>query len=213
MSRRRLHLITRYSALIAAALAIAWAAYAWRDPGLPWEAAITFVVSAAAYLVQTLGGEGEGTLSPEEEVQRANDAQLFSEFANLLPSEGPIEFAKNQDFLATFPYEQMAPFNTFSQTWNNPAHEFSDRALEAQRINLLRACSYFTEAIAFKTAPRQAGLQSVVPQHIAADGPFPDWIKKDAREIRDAARAVVDEHQKMMRLGRKKVRLQSPPRS
>jgi len=136
--------------------------------------------------------------------QAENDAALFAELQDLLPSHGAIDFIKHHDFGGSFRLDNLDPIRLFGYEWDNAQHEFNDSALEAQRKQLLRAAKYFSEAIAYKTSPRR-GMQSVVPEDVSSTGPFPEWIRRDICEIHLAAEALVDEHQKMIRLGRKRL--------
>jgi hypothetical protein len=178
-----------------------WFVGRWRDPGFPWDPLVPFIIALGAYI--RLEMRPSARVSRVDNASVENDAELFRQLQELLPSHGAIEFVKHHDFGGSFRLEELDPIGRFSYEWDNPQHEFNDLELEAQRANLLRAAKYFSHAIAINTVPRSPGIQSAIPRHIDSDEPFPEWVKQDIQEIHQAAHALVDEHQKMMRLGRK----------
>lgn len=131
------HLVSKYSALAVSMLALIWAAVSWTQPGLPWEALITFVGSFVTFVTLSASDERERLDPVQREAHRRSDKELFDRFLELLPTEGPIAFARNQDFLASFRHEAVQPFNEFSDSRDNPEHEFHDSELEARRVDFV----------------------------------------------------------------------------
>jgi hypothetical protein len=197
---KRTEQVVKLLTVVSMLLTTGWLVAKWREPGFPWEPTIGLITCAIGYM--TIESKQQGRISEVIASQTGNDAALFLRLQEFLPSHGAIDFIKHHDFGGSFILTDLDPVSRFVHEWNNPQHEFIDPVLEAQRANLLRAASYFANAIAFKTAPRHAA-QSAVPGHIDSDGPFPDWVKRDIRQIHQAAEALVDEHEKMMRLGRR----------
>jgi hypothetical protein len=197
--------VGKWISIIVMLVCSAWFVARWSDAGFPWDPLVPFIIALGAYA--KLEVSQSARVSKVDDVSIENDADLFRQLHELLPSHGAIEFVKHHDFGGSFLLRDLDPIGRFCYEWDNPQHEFNDQQLEAQRADLLRAAKYFSHAIALKTAPRAAGIQSAVPGHIDSDGPFPEWVRQDIREIHLAAHALVDEHEKMMRLGRKRLRI------
>jgi len=195
--------IAKGVSLVVMVICAAWFAVRWRDPGFPWDPAVPFVIAFGAYLTAEVS-QAQRRSKPLDPALE-NDAALFRDLHDLLPSQGAIAFIKQHDFGGSFRLEDLDPISNFCYEWDNPQHQFNDPELEAQRSNLLRAANYFSGSIATNTVPRDSGIQSAIPKHVDSDGPFPEWVKQDIREIHQAADALVQEHEKMMRLGRKKL--------
>lgn len=197
---KKIEQIVKLLTVVSMLLTTGWLVSRWSEPGFPWEPTIGLVGCIIGYI--SIEANQQAKLSKAIGSQLGNDADLFLQLQEFLPSHGAIDFIKKHDFGGSFLLSDLDPISRFSHEWDNPQHEFTDPTLEAQRTNLLRAAKYFASAIGFKTAPR-IGAQSAVPAHIESDGPFPEWVKRDIREIHKAAEALVDEHEKMMRLGRR----------
>lgn len=201
--------VAKWVSLAVMLLCSAWFAARWKESGFPWDPTVPFVLALGVYVTADIKQARKRTKAPHASDE--NDAALFRELHDLLPSHGAIAFIKQHDFGGSFRLEDLDPINRFCYEWDNPQHQFNAPELEAQRADLLRAAKYFSNSIAVNTVPRSSGIQSAIPNHIDSDGPFPEWVKQDIREIHLAAEALVEEHEKMMRLGRQLVPLRPRP--
>lgn len=132
-----------------------------------------------------------------------HDRELFNQFLSLFAENDRIRFFKEHDFLGSFQKDRIDGLNEFVETWDNAAHEFVDQDVEEKRKEIYDAAEKLALAIARYTTPSQFGYISVKPDSLP-DGPTPDWIKDQAKEMNDCASEFVKEHEKFIRFCRAK---------
>lgn len=135
--------------------------------------------------------------------RREMDIRLFESLTELLPSNGrAMSLAREQDFSNSFAIAAVEPVTEFVQTWDNAEHEFLNKRIEAQKKSLLELASDFTLKIAQYTSPTGNGRQSAIPSRMNVDFGFPEYLKKEIRELNEAASAFHHAHQSLIRLAR-----------
>jgi hypothetical protein len=182
--------------------------FLWNPKGwsFEWEPIITFLGLLVAYITLDVKTQNE-TLS--NDIGHVNDRALFKKLREVLPSNGPIRFARYHDFGGTFNLENVMPIKEFSLDWNNAEHEFIDEELEELKKELLEKSSKFSSTIAINTSPNRKGFQSVYPDtHLDSEEDFEKRMKKEIAEIHGAADDLFKIHQKIMKAGRKKLSLE-----
>ena len=135
--------------------------------------------------------------SSQKNFGHVNDIALFKKLQEALPSNDSIAFIRYHDFGGSFNIDNVIPIKEFSYYWNNAEHEFIDAELEALRKELLEKSSQFSLAIGINTSPNSAGFQSVYPDtHIDPQEEFEERIRREIKEIHDAADELIKVHQK-----------------
>lgn len=145
-------------------------------------------------------------LSSKEERQveklHPNDAQLFGEFLDVLPSKTFIEFLKQHDFLLDFRRESVEPLNRFINEWDNAEHEFQDPELEGLRKLLMIAGNDLRHKISKYTSPNYSGRQAVRVDKLKHIEEHEERFRNEAGIINTASGEFVRIHQKLVRKGR-----------
>lgn len=198
------NIISKYAVLLGILGTEAWFLWNPKDRKFEWEPIVCFISLLGTYIALDLKGRESNELHTRSSKSHPNDVDLFIKLQKLLPSDGPIQFIKDHDFGGAFYREKIEPFGVFNYEWDNPEHEFIDEELEKQRKELLSNSTEFMAAIGKNTSATSKGYQSVVPDHVR-NSPIPDWVKRDIKEIHESADALVESHQKMVRMGRKKL--------
>jgi len=88
------------------------------------------------------------------------DERLAQKFLQELPSSSrAIGILENQDFNATFIYEDWEPLGNFYAYWTNPDHEFSNKKLRNKMSQYLSAFLELKKLVGQHTFPRDHNLE------------------------------------------------------
>jgi len=183
---------------------VAWFFHVPEDEtwSLDWEPVVGFLVILATYLGLKIG-EDDSNDEYDVATPHPADVALFEELQAVLPSNGPIEFLRQHDFLIDFSDQYIDPFRSFEYDWDNAEHEFFNPKLEGIRKSLYDAVYEFRGAVAQFTVGHANGLRGVRVQALRHNPVHEVRFREEATVINDAAKPVIDFHQKMMRTGRK----------
>ena len=141
----------------------------------------------------------EDTQSPS-----AKDIELYEKFCEYFSNNDNIRFFKEHDFLATFEHARIETLNEFIETWDNAAHEFLDEKLELSKKELYKSACALGAIIAKNTTPKGHGYRSVKSDSLP-NGPTPQWVIDDGKEINQLAPSFVERHENFIRLGRERL--------
>ena len=108
------------------------------------------------------------------------------------------------DFGGTFRRDDIRELDRFAGTWNVPDKEFRDKALEKARQDAHSKACVVAREISQRTRPLNVELQTV---KLADRDPQPDSVREDARVINVAATEFAQRHDRLVRLGRKRLTL------
>lgn len=167
-----------------------------------WEPIAGFFLALATYVRLKSGEEipieDGGAAKPNPA-----DVALFEELRAVLPSNGAIEFLRQHDFLIDFDDQHIDPLRTFEYEWDDAEHEFFDPRLEGIRKSLFDAVLEFRGAVAQFTVGQANGLRGVRVQALRHNPIHEARFREEATVINNAAKPVIDFHQKLMRTGRR----------
>lgn len=183
---------------------LAW--FLWNPDGwkFEWEPLVVFITLFGSYMALDIKKSKE----PQKDYGHVNDIALFKKLQKALPIDGPIAFIRDHDFGDSFNLNAVTPIKDFSYYWDNAEHEFIDTELEELRKKLLEKASEFSLAIGKNTSPNNNGLQSVYPDsHLDPIEDFEKRIRREIQEIHDAADKLLNAHQTIIRVGRKKLNI------
>ena len=135
---------------------------------------------------------------------RESDRKLFDEFKKALPSKGSISFIDEQNMAGfSWPYSSLNQLDNFYHNWGDAEHEFIDPELEELRTKLYDLIGNYLGQIAVNTFPANSPGQQTVP---------PEWEESNpkhffevVRKLHETAGKIVQIHQELIRLGRKKM--------
>lgn len=198
--------IYKYSILVSMLGCLAW--FLWNPDGwkFEWEPIVVFIGLFGSYIAVDIKSHG----SSQKDLGHVNDIALFKKLQKALPSNGSITFIRDHDFGGSFNLEIVIPIKEFSYYWDNAEHEFVDEELEVLKKDLIKKASEFSLAIGKNTSPNSKGFQSVYPDtHLDPPEEFEKRIRSEIKEIHDAADELIKSHQKIMRVGRKKLNISS----
>lgn len=136
------------------------------------------------------------------------DRKLFKEFLEVFPSGSNSAYLlKNHDFGNTFNMDSFSEIEKFVNEWNCAEKEFITPEFEKPRKELWEKCNQFCWLIAMKSGPTRTGHgQSVVSDTHKGDWEWPDWVKKDVKEVNDIATVVFQLHQDFIKELRQKLK-------
>lgn len=143
-------------------------------------------------------------LPQEAQIPSAKDIELYKKFCEYFSNNDNIRFFKEHDFLATFEHARIGTLNEFIETWDNAAHEFLDEELESSKKELYKSAYALGTTIAKNTIPKGHGYRSVKPDSLP-NGPTPQWVINDGKEINLLAPSFVEQHENFIRLGRERL--------
>lgn len=132
------------------------------------------------------------------------DKELFEQFEDLLSNNDYIRFYKEHDFIASFDRGYWLPLMEIVEVWDNAAHQFIDEEMERARKRMYKASYDLGTTIAKNTVPNRYGKISVIADEYNGLS-IPDQFKEEAKEINALVPAFVEEHDKFIRLGHKKL--------
>jgi hypothetical protein len=196
--------ISKYLSIVAMLGCLAW--FLWNPDGwkFEWEPLVCFIISFSTYITADMTSYN----SSQKNFGHVNDIALFKKLQEALPSNDSIDFIRTHDFGGSFNIDNVIPIRDFNHYWDNAEHEFIDSELEKLRKELLEKSSKFSLAIGMNTSPNSAGFQSVYPDtHLDSPEDFEKRIRSEVKEIHDAADELIKIHQKIMRVGRKKLNI------
>lgn len=197
--------ILRLTALLGVLATEAW--LLWNPTGwaLKWDALAGFFGALLALFVlerkdhPVTANHSSITLSVTP-----TDIAVFEKLLALLAPNGVISFLRNHDFGGSFSREDIAPLHTFVALGENADNEFIDSSLEIERKKLHESATQLARSIATKTAPNSRDLLSVLPKRLA-DSPRPEWVKREANELNEAATAFVELYDNFVRFCRARI--------
>jgi hypothetical protein len=135
-----------------------------------------------------------------------HDQKVFARFKMALPFDPTIRLLKEHDFGGPFPRSAIRPLFSFVDSWEQPENEFLDGELQAYLRKFIEKASVMANEVSLKTVPVGDGnFASVFSDHMRALGPRPEHVKREAREINDAASAFVPEYETFIRVCRAKL--------
>jgi hypothetical protein len=138
---------------------------------------------------------------PTPEALTPHDVALFREFRSLFADAGYIQAYRDHDFLSYFRKSYLEPLFTVTQTWDDAAHSFTNKALEAKRLDFVRAASLLGIRISTNTIPTDdMQFVTVIPRGIDPEA-LPTWVKQDAKAIHDLIPGFVDTHEDLLKCG------------
>lgn len=196
--------ITKYFSLLALLVVVGW--FFWNPDGWEpqWRPLVAFVAALSAFIAAEW--KHRHAVLASRPILHTADSKLFSQILNLLPSNGAIRFLREWDFLGAFDLKEVRPIFAFYEEWNAAEHEFIDQELEGVRRDLHKATARFSHAVAKYTSPSSSGLQSVRHDFGDYDERTQARYRREAKEINDAADIVVEKHQSLVKLARRKFR-------
>lgn len=173
-------------------------AVAWFSRAPDWEPLITALGLLAAFIAQEIKSFKNQRPSP--------DNQLFQEFLEVLPSGGgSIEFISHFNMAGfAFDSKNLNDLRKFSYEWDNAEHEFADLDLEHLRKRLLAKIDEYLNYFALNTWPTSTGFQTVPPEWEIEQ---PQRFRETVSKLHDLAGTIVELHQDLVRLGRKRLRI------
>lgn len=140
-----------------------------------------------------------------------HDLKLFASFREILPSHSPsVELLRDHDFGNDFSYEQLSPLNTVSREWDNEEHRFHDKALNQALLAFLSGLDDFLREVGQRTAPSLTNSAWQTSKVGAGYDGGQDEIasRKNATVLNELASSCHKQHQEVMKMGVKKLRLQ-----
>lgn len=133
----------------------------------------------------------------------SHDLRLFHDFQSIFAFEPAVRLLREQDFGGPFLRRAIQPLFDFVETWDQPEKEFLDHELQAALADLYRAAREMSNHLVEKTVPIGNGeYASVFSDSLRADGPRPDWVRKEARVLNEQANIFVPIYEQFLRLCR-----------
>lgn len=130
----------------------------------------------------------------------ALDKELYEKFIKILPTNGSIDFIKNNNFAGfSFELESLKNIREFRFTFCDAEHEFIDKELEKLRIELLDLIGQFMTIIGLKTFPTSNGRQTVPPEW-EIDNQEEFW--ETVRKLESLSDQIYEKHQELIRRAR-----------
>ncbi|MFA5139740.1 MAG: hypothetical protein WC728_10950 [Elusimicrobiota bacterium] len=133
-----------------------------------------------------------------------SDKKLFQELLKTLPSLGVIEFLRQYPLGAAFTSKWIEPLREYESTWHVPEKHFLDVELKSQQQALYKAIAALTTLISkyCYASDRNPDRMSI------SFGGEKDPVKLEAigKELDTAAILVVEQHDKLVELARKKLK-------
>ncbi|CAG2091171.1 MULTISPECIES: hypothetical protein [Xanthomonas] len=167
-----------------------------------WDSSLALLAALAAFFGKDYVKEKLNIAQPAREHDRA----LYLQFLAELPVEPAITMLKDYDFGNAFKYTHMRSLFNFSETWDTVEKEFLDKKLEEQRKSLVTAAQELSIEFAKLTVPVGNGdFSSVFPDRLRAEGPRPEFVIEDARQLNRAARSFVPLYESFVRACRQKL--------
>jgi hypothetical protein len=183
----------RIAQLIAAVAFLVSLAWIYRHPA--WES----VTAGLSALVAFVG------LLIEQNIynNKKSDRRLFEQFKRVLPSDGSVAFIDTLSMAAgSFHPANLDDLDNFADTWNDAEHEFLDRKLERKRKHLLKLIKEYRLLVGGNTFRTRDGEATVPPEW---ESEQPDRFNQAVNILHDKAGEVVEAHQQLIRLARKKL--------
>jgi hypothetical protein len=134
---------------------------------------------------------------------RKHDRDLLQQLMELLPSEGVIKFINDHNMAGfSFEREELHPIDSFLAEWNNAQHEFVDVDVEHAKQELLQACQAWSRTIGTETFSMSNGRRSVPAEWEIEQ---PDRFERVVNQLHTQAQAIVDTHERLMRIGTRRL--------
>ena len=152
----------------------------WMGKSLDWGSISAFLVTLSGFL----GTEVLEHRRAASQSRLEADRKLFQSLQSLLPSNGAVRYFKDTDMALPIDDEELKPLHRFVYEWNNPEHEFLDKAIQEKFTALMSKTNEFLASVALNTYADIPGKQ-VVPK---------DWLDKGLEE--KYKHAVADLNQK-----------------
>ncbi|GJM23570.1 MAG: hypothetical protein DHS20C15_34850 [Planctomycetota bacterium] len=191
-------MLLKYTELIIALIAAAWAASAssWE-----WEPLALLVASIAAFVYhdrKEVHGAQKNLDSEAIPPHLKADRALFLHFRNSLPSTGAIQFLKSESLAGPFEDKRLRDLRGFKNKWDNAEREFHDKELDQLRRSLLGEIQKLLGLVTASTWPVGADNEySAVPPEWKGD--LPDKYDNAISALHAAADSVVEQHQSLVR--------------
>jgi len=186
------YILLRIPAFILVLCSVAWFART-----LQWDSFITFLGAIGAYLGTEYALYKKGPSQDNE-----HDIALFEEFQKALPFEDSIRFLQQTDMAGSFRSSDVEHIRQFHATWDNADYEFKDRVIEKARMRVYRAIDDFINYSA-ENILRHHNFLLRVPKEWKEEKP--DKYNKVVDTLNDMADEIVDSHQELIRIVKKKL--------
>jgi hypothetical protein len=160
-----------------------------------WESVTSSLATLAAFV----------GLLVEQKIHndKISNRKLFEQFKEVLPSNGSVAFIDNLNMAAgSFHPTNLDDLDNFAAGWNDAEHAFLDRKLEKKRKHLLELIKEYRLLVGGNTFRTRDGEQTVPPEW---EDEQPDRFNQVVKMLHDKAGEVVDAHQQLIRLARKKL--------
>lgn len=137
--------------------------------------------------------------------QLKRDQDFFKELTNVLPKTGSINWLREYDFGGAFRFNWLGDIRNFIDLCKHPDFEFIDDELESLKLQLLKQCNDFLDAI-------QSGTESInkvefvvmrIPPKLMHKNP--EKFHSIRKQINVSARNVVETYDKLIRQSRRKL--------
>ena len=135
-------------------------------------------------------------------IKKADGVRLQALLQELDP-KWIITFLRDHDFGGAFRRDDITALFRFVERTSDPDQDFLDAELQGLYLNLVATGKALSNAIALKTAPTNADLNSVLPLE-SRGVPRPAWVDENAKVLNDRANDFVGAFDSLIRAARAK---------
>jgi hypothetical protein len=177
--------------LFALLCSVVWAA---KNPG--WD-----TISISFALLATVIGLEIG----EEKKRLKNpDIILFDAFLQVLPSDGNIDYVKQNDMAGPIDMNQLEQLRRFKYDWNNAEHEFINKKLEKKRKELPELIEAFYTFAGVNTWQVKGNVHRVPTEWQQTQPMRYDQV---VNQLNSYANQIYTLHQELVRFAKKRLKL------
>lgn len=136
------------------------------------------------------------------------DKKLFTEFVELLPSDGlDVKLLEEHDFGNSHHGNEVKALDRFVHTWNNAQKQFLDTELEQKRSNFITKSRHFIYTLANRSyAIGNGEIFSCVPDAYRNAWDWPPHVDEQIRELNDLGTELFELHKDLILTARKKLK-------
>lgn len=136
------------------------------------------------------------------------DKKLFSEFVELLPSDGlDVKLLEEHDFGNSHHGNEVKALDRFVHTWNNAQKQFLDPELEQKRSNFITKSRHFIYTLASRSyAIGNGEIFSCVPDAYRSAWDWPPHVDEQIRELNYLGTELFELHKDLILTARKKLK-------